>query len=107
MKLCINCKHYERDYCTRWRITDPVLGEEIVPVIYARTERCSNLPVSACNTPDPCGPEGKHWVEPPPPPPAPKPAPWWRRVFGMANVMMSQPMTNAKRSDGSSVNCDT
>jgi len=69
--------------CTRWRWPDPVSGEEVIPSIGANVERCSDLHVRGANTPDPCGPAGKHWVEAPPlPPPAPVDPPWWRRLLG-------------------------
>ena len=86
MKLCKDCAHFdgERD-CTRWKLSpDLVTGEIRTPQISAAVERSSPLHVPACNTPDPCGPDGKHWVEAPPKPqPSPKDLSWWRRIFGM------------------------
>jgi hypothetical protein len=83
MKLCKDCKHFDaRSDCTRWQIVEPVRGETRTPWIIASVEREVNTHNPGCNTPDPCGPDGKHWVKaPPPPPPAPVATPWWRRIL--------------------------
>lgn len=88
MKLCTNCKHYNgKEYCTRWRVVSPVDGKERTRQIWAHSERNRTKPDYGWTTPDPCGPDGKHWVEATTPVQSTaKPTPWWRRAFGMANV---------------------
>ena len=86
MKLCKNCKHYNgRGDCHRWQFVEPVNGETRIPWIIARVERESALRVPGCNSPDPCGPDGKHWEEAPPKPATPVKLPWWKRLLNLEN----------------------
>ncbi len=90
MKLCKDCKHLSDDsgkHCTRVRWTDPVTGDEKRLHLYASIERDVTKPVLGCTSNDPCGPDGKHWVEAPPKPaPKPAPLPWWKRAFCRSNT---------------------